>query len=758
MAIVALLALVVASVLAQIAADLDAELTDVLLDFPPFFDPLWRGLTWAPVAWAGVVLLAALVRRRAALARDMAGGVVAAAALAVLLGAIVGDDAWAALTRFGDLKAPPSFPPGAVTIAAAALAVASPHVTRPFRHLGRWLIVGQVVGALFLGATLLSGAVVAVGVGLLAAALVHLLVGSPGGWPTASRIEVALRELGVDVVTMEPARMHSEGVVRFSASDQTGPIDVKVYGRDAWDAQMLANVWRLAWYRGAQRTVRLSRLELVEHEGFVTLLAERAGVRVPSLVTAGSAGKGDALVVVRPDGRPVGDVTAVSDAGLDHLWADLRRLHDAGIAHRRLDLDRVLARDDGTVGFGDLSSAFVAESVADRHQDEAQALALGLVVVGEERAVAAARRALGDDGTLAMLPYLQEAALPGEVRAALDESDLDLDDVRNRLRTALGADEQQLIKLRRVTAGSLLNLALLAIAAYVLIGAFGDVDLDSFAEAVRGASWWWLAFALVLAQIPRIPSAVSTMGSIERPLPLGPLTALQFAICFVNLAIPSTAARVAVNVRFLQRFGVSPAMAMTAGVIDSVSGFIVQIAIFLALFFSSDLDLGLSLDLSATSGAATVVLIALVVIVLAVVVVLAIAPLRRRVIGAYHHAVTALRVLRSPTKLLQLFLGNLVSQVLFAVAFGACALAFHVDLPLSQLLLINTVVSLFAGLLPIPGGIGVTEAGLTYGLTVAGVPSDTAFAIALAYRVCSFYLPPTWGWFCYHWLIKRRYL
>jgi uncharacterized membrane protein YbhN (UPF0104 family) len=262
----------------------------------------------------------------------------------------------------------------------------------------------------------------------------------------------------------------------------------------------------------------------------------------------------------------------------------------------------------------------------------------------------------------------------------------------------------------------------------------------------------------VLAQIPRIPSAVSTMGSIERPLPLGPLTALQFAICFVNLAIPSTAARVAVNVRFFQRFGVSPAMAMTAGVIDSVSGFIVQVAIFLVLFFTSDLDLGLSLDLSGTSGAATVVLIALVVIVVAVVVVLAIAPLRRRVVGAYHHAVSGLRVLRSPTKLLQLFLGNLASQVLFAVAFGACALAFHQDLPLSQLLLINTVVSLFAGLLPVPGGIGVTEAGLTYGLTVAGVPSDTAFAIALAYRVCSFYLPPTWGWFCYHWLIKRRYL
>ena len=53
--------------------------------------------------------------------------------------------------------------------------------------------------------------------------------------------------------------------------------------------------------------------------------------------------------------------------------------------------------------------------------------------------------------------------------------------------------------------------------------------------------------------------------------------------------------------------------------------------------------------------------------------------------------------------------------------------------------------SLFAGLLPIPGGIGVSEAGLTLGLTAIGIDNETAFAIALAYRVASFYLPPVWG-------------
>jgi glycosyltransferase 2 family protein len=759
LAITSVVVIIIVSVLTRVGADLDAELTTLLADFPPFFDPLWRLLVWAPVAWAATLLVAAAIRRRPDLVRDIAAVIIVAFGLAAVVGAAFVGDPWAPITRFADLDGPPAFPPGAITVAAAVIAVAGPHLSRPFRHLGRWLLVGQVLGAAMLGVAGAGGSVAGVMCGWLAAALVHLVVGSPGGRPTASRIALALRELGVEVTGLDPATMRGGGVVRFTGSDATGPLDVKVYGRDAWDAQLMATMWRLAWYRGAERTARLTRIELVEHEGFVTLLAERAGARVPHLVTAGSAGQGDALVVVRPEGRPlVDDHPAVTADALDALWCDLERLHDAGIAHHRIDLDRVVLHDDGTLGFGDLSSATVAESPADRREDEAQALALTMIVAGEEQAVASIRRQRGDDVVLEVLRYLQEAALPSGVRDAIGDAKINLDDVRNRIRVTLGADEQQLIKLRRVTAGSLLNLLLLVVAAYALIAAFSGMDLESFAEALRTANWWWLAFALLLAQVVRVPAAVSTTGSIATPLPLGPLTALQFAICYVNLAIPSTAARVAINVRFFQRFGVPPATAMTAGVIDSVSGFVVQIVLFVTMFFAADIDLGLSTDASTLSGAGTIVLIVLVALVVAVAVVLLVPPVRRRVVHVLHQAADALRVLRSPSKLLRLFGGNLLTQVGFAVAFAVSAEAFGVHLPLSEFVLINTVVSLFAGLLPVPGGIGVTEAGLTFGLTAAGVPSETAFAIALAYRFASFYLPPIWGWFCYRWLVRSHYL
>ncbi len=746
---------------AEVASTFETDLLALIDSIPDLFEPLWRLAFLAPVAYSVVLILVAFARGRRALFRESIGSIVLALILTAAIAALVMDDGRSVFELLFDVNGPPVFPPGAVVIATAVISTSSPHVSRPFRHFGRWLTALQLLAALFVHAAVLSGAVAAVAIGTLSAAIVHLIAGSPGGRPTESRIRLALADLGVYVEDLAPAAMQSAGVVLFEATDREGPLLVKVYGRDAWDAQLLTSLWRNLWYRGGERGPGRSRVDLVEHEGFVTLLAERAGVRVPRLVTAGSAGRGDALVVVRPEGTPL--ATAL-DGGLQPgvdiapLWHDLGRLHAGGIVHRRLDLDRIVVHPDGALGFGDLSSASVAEEPHAKAKDRAQLIGLSLLLAGEESATVTARGVLGDEQLVAVLPFLQEAAMPPMLQGALEDIDVELDDVRKHMGATLGVGEQDLIKLRRVTRGSILNLALLVFAAYALIGLLGDIDLEEFADAVRGASWWWLAFALILAQIPRIPSAVSTMGAINRPLPLGPLTTLQFAICFVNLAIPSTAARVAVNIRFFQRFGVDPPTAVTAGAIDGAAGFVVQVLLFLSLSLFSDVDFDLSFDTGDLGGLITICLIALGVIVLAAIIVLVVPSLRRRLLDALKKARHSFVVLRSPTKLLQLFGGNLASQILFGVAMAACVEAFGQHVPLTQLVLINTVVSLFAGLLPIPGGIGVSEAGLTLGLTAAGLTSEVAFAVALAYRFVSFYLPPIWGYFCYRWLIRRRYL
>ncbi len=760
MAITSALTIVIVGVLHTVAGSVGVAAENLLAAIPDFLEPLWSVLLSASLAWLAVLVVAAAVRRRWELLGSMIAGGVLAGAAALGLHVLVTGHGWDSAARFLGTDGPPSFPPGAIAIVSAVIAVASPHITRPFRHLGRWLVAAAVTATMCLGGAAIGGAIAAAAVGLFVASLVHLTVGSPGGTPTTSRIERALRELGVPAHDVQSASMHRSGVVLFTAADAGGPLSIKVYGRDAWDAQLLTTLWRLAWFRGSQRTARLSRVQLVEHEAFMTLLAERAKLRAPRLVVAGSAGNGDALIVVRPDGEPLepGPLD-VPDVAIEGLWGELRELSTAGIAHSNIDFDRVVRRDDGSLGFGDFSSAEVALANTEIWRDQAQLLALTIAMLDDARAVAIARRTLGDDALARTIPYLQEAALPRGIRSVLDDQAVDLDDVRDTLNTTLGKDEQPLVKLRRVTAGSLLNLALLALAAYALIGLLGGLDLNTFVDELVNASWPWLLLAVIIAQLARFPSAVSTMGAVAQPLPLGPLVMLQFAICYVNLAIPATAARVAINVRFLQRFGVPAPAAISAGAIDSVAGFIVQILLFLVLFWSTDSNVAFSANLSDSSGFLSIVVIGIAVAIVIGVVALAMKPRwRGAVVKTLHHVTESLRVLRSPAKLAQLFLGNVASQVTFAISFGACVHAFGQHASLADLILINTVVSLFAGLLPVPGGIGVSEAGLTLGLTSIGIGYETAFAIALAYRFASFYLPPIWGWFCYHRLIVRRYL
>ena len=87
------------------------------------------------------------------------------------------------------------------------------------------------------------------------------------------------------------------------------------------------------------------------------------------------------------------------------------------------------------------------------------------------------------------------------------------------------------------------------------------------------------------------------MGASPAPLPLGPVVQLQFALAYINMAVPSTVGRLATMIRFFQRVGASAATAIGVGAIDSMANLVVQIGL---TFGTLALGLG-SLDLDLTS-------------------------------------------------------------------------------------------------------------------------------------------------------------
>ena len=229
-------------------------------------------------------------------------------------------------------------------------------------------------------------------------------------------------------------------------------LDVKIYGRDAWDGQLLVTLWRFIGTATAGRPSRVTRLQQVEHEAFLTLLVERRGAAVNPVVAAGADSIGDALLVTRRvGGRSARSPRSWTSASVRRCGGPSRALHVAGIAHGSIDAERVFV-DGDVVRFADLSAATVESVPSAFEVDRAQVLVTTAVTFGTERTVAGALAALGPEGLANVSSYVQQAALS----AASDETRrrrVDIDEVRAAAVAAAGVERRDLQQLRRLTWG-----------------------------------------------------------------------------------------------------------------------------------------------------------------------------------------------------------------------------------------------------------------------------------------------------------------
>src|SRR5262249_15039322 len=145
-----------------------------------------------------------------------------------------------------------------------------------------------------------SAALAGLSFGLAGAALVRLVFGTAAGVPPSALIREQLAALGIATADLAPAERQRVGAALYVGHDSAGgPRAVRVLGRDAQDTQRIARRWRSCASRDPRRSVAVGRLEQVEHEALATLMAAKAGVRVPEIELAALGNRGDALIVMK---------------------------------------------------------------------------------------------------------------------------------------------------------------------------------------------------------------------------------------------------------------------------------------------------------------------------------------------------------------------------------------------------------------------------------------------------------------------------
>lgn len=297
--------------------------------------------------------------------------------------------------------------------------------------------------------------------------------------------------------------------------------------------------------------------------------------------------------------------------------------------------------------------------------------------------------------------------------------------------------------------------------ACLVVGAlavFGVAQLaggvDSAAGSVAGADPAWLLLAAGAAGCSYLAAGLAQLGSVAGRVPLRRLVVVQLACAFTNRLLPAGVGGLATNVRCLRRSGLSTrsagtavATTATAGVLMHVLTLLVALPVLLTVGPIRHLLTG------SLPGLAAAVLI---LTALAVVVTRPPAVLRRAARRWHAERAQLIATLRHPGRVLLLLGGSLGVTAAHAAAFVAALHAVGAMPSLMLVLAVYVAAVAAAGMLPMPGGAGGLELALLAGLTEVGVPSASAAAAVLAFRLLTFWLPIIPGVLALAWLLRRR--
>jgi uncharacterized membrane protein YbhN (UPF0104 family) len=616
-------------------------------------------------------------------------------------------------------------------------------------------LIGQHATGLSLAITVLLGATVGLAV--------RYAAGLPSQRPAALEIAEALGSAGLPVATMSRITDTRGASRSYAATTCDGDrLDVAVFDRDQQAAGALYRIYRLVRVRSqVSRNVPLSLEHAVERSALLSYALANASVATPRLRAAVRVGP-DATVLAYDHctGTTLAERTSrPGDALLRRLWATVLRMHAHGITHRALTADRILITGEGDVVLLDPGSGDVAASDLQRRLDLAQLLAELSLLVGPEKAADGALNEVGAAKLGGVLPLLQPVALSRSTRTSLRRRH----DVLPALRARLAADAPDgeaaaPVRLERVRLRTVVSLVGGVVVAYILAGQLAEV---SFASLIRHSRWQWTAVALLLSAFTYVAAAVSLTGFVLEPLRFARTILAQLAASFVTLVTPAAVGGVALNIRYLQRSGVSPAKATASVGAAQVIAFVLHMLL-LVIF-------------AAVTGAAQIhslrppvwvyyVLAGLVVLLL---VAMALPRgrrlLRARLVPTLGQVLPRLLdLVQSPRKLAEGIGGALGLTLVYVLCLAASVRALGGAVPITSIAVVYLTGSALGSVAPTPGGLGAVELAMSAGLTAAGaatgMTSATALSAVLLFRLLTFWLPVPVGWAAFNVLQRKQAL
>ena len=566
--------------------------------------------------------------------------------------------------------------------------------------------------------------------------------------PPGTEVARALVATGIPLTRLELLDANDSGDRRYVGTTDTLPVDVHVIDRDTFGLASGRRFLRVLRLRnGFTRPPALTLRAEIEHRTLMGLVLAQARIPAPRPVSVCEVGPfAAAIAYVEPKGESLAERgDRLDDDDVTEIWRMVGALQRRRVAHRNLGPNVVMIEDDGRAGLRWVGAGDLAADDVTLRIDVAQLLTTVALSVGPERAVSSAVAELGEDAVVRAAPLLQRVAMTRATREALKEHKDLLATLRDEV-VALRPSQERIepIELRRVTLRGVVMLVGIAVAAYIVLPQFAQVD---FANVIATAEWSWALGAVVC-------SVLDVRRRLDRPQRRGPHPSqlrastymTQLAIAFTGLVAPAAVGNIALNTRYLQTSGLPPAVAGAGVGVAQVA----QFCSYFILLLIAGVLAGTGPRASFTPPAILFVVIPILVILLLGL--LAVprvrALLTTRILPPIKAAMPqVLAVFQTPAKLAQLIGGALLLDASFVAALVCATRAFGAETSIPATAVVYFAGAIIGSAVPTPGGLGGIEAAMSAGLIAIGVDSGTAVSSVLLYRLATYWLPIPFGWF-----------
>jgi uncharacterized membrane protein YbhN (UPF0104 family) len=616
-------------------------------------------------------------------------------------------------------------------------------VGEPVWRGGFWALTGFYVLSAFTAAqaSLLS-LTVSPAIGTLVAVVVRYAVGSPNVWPRAERIAQVLRRLGLEIVRMErTSAISGEHRSYLATGAASVPLRVLVFDRDLVASGAAYRLYRRLRLRAEVALPPALSLERVAgRHALLAFAAMAAGVRTPRFLAGVPCGP-DTIVLVHEQV----EATALdnpTDGQLRDLWGNVVKLHRSRVTHRGLSAGRVLLGCDGQVILPILTDGEAFASELRIGLDRAEVLIATAQLVGAERAVEVARTILTADELAATLPLLQPVAFSRATRAALKKDNVLLEALSDQIQGETDRELSEPIRVERFRPRTVVSIVALIVAAYLLVGQLGSVDL---ATVFTSARWGWIPFVLLASAGTYVGAALSLTGFVREKLSFVRTVLVQLAASFVGFVTPPSVGGLAINIRYLRAARLGATAAATSVGASQVINAVVHAVLLIAFAAATGAASPTSLPIPGWVFIAVGLLAVVALVALTVpgprrwALARALPPLREA-------APRLLGLLRSPAKLAEALAGTLLLNACYIAALWFSVHAFAGDLNLAAIAVVYLGGAAVASVAPTPGGLGAVEVALSTGLAAAGMPGAAALSAVLLFRIATFWLPVPAGW------------